>query len=142
MKRRLFFIFATGLLFCFIKSQSSLALTFEQLPLKESSSQWEIVLDKEKYNSAPKDSSKYQTYSFVIKNIGEDQSNVTIQSYRNSLNSKTKYALFNKAVNTSIPKGQEFTQKNFFIDNKATNLEIEVSWTVNNRPVKETFIFN
>lgn len=79
--------------------------------------------------------------------------------YRNEPNSKTKYALlgcpnekdcnqdrhnqsiyFAKQLNDGIP--YEFA--NFLLDEKATELEIEIIWTQQGsegRPLKETFIF-
>lgn len=116
------------------------ALTFEDLPIKQTSSQWEVTVDKEQYNG-PKDPKKFQTYSFNVKNLGKDVSDVKIQAFRDLPDSQTRYALFSEPALTSISKDKSFTQENFMISNNASSLEIELNWTKNGKPVKETFVF-
>jgi hypothetical protein len=123
-----------------INVNSVSALTFKDLPIKQTSSQWEVTIDKEQYNG-PKDQKKFQTYSFTVRNLGKDVSDVKIQAFRDIPDSQTRYALFSAPALTSFSKDKSFTQENFMISNNATSLEIELNWTKNGRPVKETFVF-
>ena len=137
------------------------ALTFDKLPIKQTSKQWSVQVGEAKQGEdlAKPVKGKFHTYSLKIDKIGSDVSTTEVYMYRNEPNSKTKYALFGcpdekdcnqdrydqsisfaKQLNNGIP--YEFS--NFLLAEKATELEVEIIWTQKGsegRPLKETFLF-
>ncbi|MEH6947689.1 hypothetical protein V7068_11580 [Bacillus sp. JJ634] len=137
------------------------ALTFEQLPTKQTSKQWSVQVGEVKQGeeTVKPVKGKFHTYSLKIDKIGKDVLSAEVYMYRNEPGSKTKYALVGcpdekecnkghfeqsislaKQLNDGIP--YRFT--NFALAEKATELEIEVIWTQKGsegRPLKETFVF-
>ncbi|MGI8386842.1 hypothetical protein [Robertmurraya sp. P23] len=95
-------------------------------------------------------------YSLKIDKFGKDVDTVYITLYRNEPNSIRKYALHgcppdwdcNKNISENavalakqLNNGASYQHANFLIAEKATELEVEIIWTEEGRPLKETFIF-
>jgi hypothetical protein len=135
------------------------ALTFDTLPIVQKSSQWSVqvgVAEKGKDLGKPV-KGKFNMYSLKIDKIGKDVDAVYISSYRNEPNSIRKYGLHgcspdwddcNKniyenavALAKSFNNGASYQHANLPIAEKATELEVEIIWTEEGRPLKETFIF-
>ncbi|MCM3444144.1 hypothetical protein AB3Z07_26845 (plasmid) [Metabacillus halosaccharovorans] len=136
------------------------ALTFEELPVKQSSKQWSVQIgEAEKGKDLAKPvKGKFHTYSIDVNNISKDVYSVEINMFRNEPNSKTKYSLFGcpdeqecnenryetaKSLAKQMNNGHSYHGANFLMAEKATELEVEIVWTEDNngRPLKETFIF-
>ncbi|QOR67316.1 hypothetical protein IM538_04025 [Cytobacillus suaedae] len=138
------------------------ALTFDQLPTKQTSTQWEVQVGKaieSSEDSLKPVKGKFHTYSLHVNNIGDDVFSVKINMYRNEPGSKTKYSLTGcpdekdcnqkthepemglaKQLNEKVP----YVYNNFPLAEKATEFEVEIVWTqIENpgRPLKETFVF-
>lgn len=137
------------------------ALTFDELPINQTSNQWSVQVGEAQQGGdlAKSEKGKFHTYSLKIDKIGTDVLTMEVYMYRNEPNSKTKYALFGcpdekdcnkerydrsisfaKQLNDGIP--YEFA--NFLLAEKATELEVEIVWTQKGsegRPLKETFTF-
>ena len=136
------------------------ALTFEELPVKQTSKQWSVQIDKADQGKglAKPEKGKFHTYSLEVNNIGKDVFSAEVNLFRNEPNSRTKFSLVGcpdgedcnknhyaiaksraKPMNNGIP--YKFT--NFLLAEKATELEVEIVWTEDSsgRPLKETFTF-
>ena len=72
------------------------ALTFEQLPTKQTSNQWSVQVGEAKQGEdlAKPEKGKFHTYSLKIDKIGTDVLTAEVYMYRNEPDSTTKYALF------------------------------------------------
>ena len=122
------------------------ALTFEQLPTKQTSNQWSVQVGEAKQGEdlAKPEKGKFHTYSLKIDKIGTDVLTAEVYMYRNEPDSTTKYALFGcpdekdcnqdrydranslgKQLNDGIP----YQFENFLLAEKATELEVEIVWT-------------
>jgi len=157
-------IFTISTLLFFIIGTTTLetkALTFIDLPVKQESKQWSVqVGEAEQGNGLAKpEKGKFHTYSLEVDNIGKDVLSAEIKMFRNEPNSKTKYALFGcpgeidcnkkrfeKAISLAkqLNAGMPYRFTNFILAEKATELEVEITWTQKGnegRPLKETFIF-
>ncbi|WP_394234205.1 hypothetical protein [Niallia oryzisoli] len=137
------------------------ALTFDKLPIKQTSKQWSVqVGEAEQGEDLGKPvKGEFHTYSIKIDKIGTDVLTTEVYMYRNEPGSKTKYALFGcpneKDCNQdryahSISFAEQLNGGGFYkhanlpLAEKATELEIEVIWTQKGsegRPLKETFVF-
>ncbi|XHU85492.1 hypothetical protein GW626_18340 [Peribacillus muralis] len=138
------------------------ALTFDELPTKQTSKQWSVqVGEAEKGKGLAKpEKGKFHTYSLEVDNIGRDVLSAEVHMFRNEPNSKTKFALFGcpdghpcRKIDTheqaiSLAKqmndGYPYKFSNFLMAEKATELEVEIVWTQKGsegRPLKETFTF-
>ncbi|TKI80344.1 hypothetical protein FC699_35035, partial [Bacillus wiedmannii] len=91
MKRKIFSLFA---LTCFALPIQASAYTFQSLPIASKSKQWYIEIDKShnanKQAVQPK-KGVYDTYSLLIKNIGNDVSNVAVEILDNTPTSKATF---------------------------------------------------
>ncbi|MCV9887121.1 hypothetical protein [Metabacillus halosaccharovorans] len=136
------------------------ALTFDELPVKQSSKQWSVQIgEAEKGKDLAKPvKGKFHTYSIDVNNIGKDVYSVEINMFRNEPNSKTKYSLFGcpdgqecnenhyetaKTLAKQMNNGNSYHGANFLMAEIATELEVEIVWTQDKhgRPLKETFTF-
>lgn len=134
------------------------ALTFDTLPKKQTTKQWSVQLGEPEQGKglAKPEKGKFNTYSLEVNNIGNDVSSIEVNMFRNEPNSKTKFSLFScpslegedcNQRATSLAKqlndGNPLRYKNFLLNEKATELEVEILWTQNSnrRLLKETFIF-
>ncbi|MGM0879253.1 MAG: hypothetical protein ACQEWV_32620 [Bacillota bacterium] len=136
------------------------ALTFEELPVKQTSKQWSVQIDKADQGKglAKPEKGKFHTYSIDVNNIGKDVFSVEINMFRNEPNSKTKFSLFGcpdghecnnnhyeiaKSSAKRMNNGFPYHGANFLLAEKATELEVEIIWTEDSsgRPLKETFTF-
>jgi hypothetical protein len=138
------------------------ALTFGELPTKQTSKQWSVQVGKAEKDKGLAESKKgeYHTYSLEVDNIGKDVLSAEIYMYRNEPNSTTKFALFGCppehpcrkldtdeqaiALAKQMNDGYPYRFSNFFLAEKATELEVEIVWTEKGsegRPLKETFTF-
>ncbi|MCM3410202.1 hypothetical protein [Metabacillus litoralis] len=97
------------LLFVAATSLEAKALTFDELPVKQSSKQWSVQIgEAEKGKDLTKPvKGKFYTYSIDVNNIGKDVYSVEINMFRNEPNSKTKYSLF------GFPEGQECNENHY-----------------------------
>ncbi|PFL71178.1 hypothetical protein COJ27_00090 [Bacillus cereus] len=152
MKRKIFSLFA---LICFALPIQASAYTFQSLPIESKSKQWSIEIDKS-YNAnkqavQPKQG-VYDTYSLLVKNIGNDVSNVSVEILDNTPTSK---ATFNPTtLNSNVSKSQTSSDYILFpLDFNSHNFKVVITWeeknfSYNGHPVnegeqmKQTFVFN
>lgn len=152
MKRKIFSLFA---LICFALPIQANAYTFQSLPIASKSKQWYIEIDKShnanKQAVQPKQD-VYDTYSLLVKNIGNDVSNVAVEILDNTPTSK---ATFNStALNNNVSKSDtSFDYIVFPLDFNSHNFKVVITWeeknfSYNGHPVneskkmKQTFVFN
>lgn len=71
------------------------ALTFGELPAKQTSKQWSVQIGQAEKGKglAESKNGEYHTYSLEVDNIGKDVISAEIHMYRNEPNSMTKFAL-------------------------------------------------
>ncbi|MGG3887576.1 hypothetical protein [Metabacillus fastidiosus] len=151
----LFFIFIVA------TTLEAKALSFNELPVKQTSKQWSVQVDEAEKGEdlAKPEKGKFHTYSLKVNNIGKDVSTVEIYLFRNEPNSTTKFSLsgcpdnhpcrkldpYKMAISLAkqLNDGASYQYSNFVLAEKATELEIEVIWTENSegRPLKERFTF-
>ncbi|WP_342603848.1 hypothetical protein [Peribacillus sp. FSL E2-0159] len=137
------------------------ALTFDELPTKQTSKQWSVQVGEAEQGKglAMPEKGKFHTYALEVDNIGKDVLSAKIYMYRNEPNSTTKFALFgcpgevdcNKnsfedaiSLADQMNDGYPYRFSNFVLAEKATELEVEIVWTEKGsegRPLKETFTF-
>ncbi|MGM0924180.1 MAG: hypothetical protein ACQEWW_23770 [Bacillota bacterium] len=152
------------LLFLFFVSTSleTKALTFDELPTKQTSKQWSVQVGEAEQGKGlvKPEKGKFHTYSLEVDNIGKDVLSAEIYMFRNEPNSTTKFSLFGcpadhpcRKLDTyeeaiSLAKqmndGYPYKFSNFLLAEKATELEVEIVWTQKGsegRPLKETFTF-
>ncbi|CAM4142291.1 hypothetical protein CN575_03125 [Bacillus wiedmannii] len=152
MKRKIFSLFA---LICFALPIQASAYTFQSLPIESKSKQWYIEIDKShnanKQAAQPKKGG-YDTYSLLIKNIGNDVSNVSVEILDNTPTSK---AIFNPTtLHNNVSKSQTSSDYIVFpLDFNSHNFKVVITWeeknfSYNGHPVnegkqmKQTFVFN
>ncbi|MDJ1477406.1 hypothetical protein QBX67_19750 [Bacillus sp. LS15-K4] len=152
MKRKIFSLFA---LICFALPIQASAYTFQSLPIASKSKQWYIEIDKShnanKQVVQPKQG-VYDTYSLLVKNIGNDVSNVSVEILDNI---PTFKASFNPTtLHNNVSKSQtSFDYMVFPLDFNSHNFKVVITWEENNfsyngHPVnegeqmKQTFVFN
>ncbi|MCY7753352.1 hypothetical protein [Bacillus haynesii] len=146
------FICALCLLGLIVPSFETKALTFEELPVKQASKQWEVQIGKAEAGNgmAKPEKGAFHTYAVEIKNIGHDVASAEIFLYRNEPNSSTKFSLWNipheNAVSLakSLNDGSPVKHRNLLLAENATELEVDIIWTEKGsegRPLKESFIF-
>ncbi|HFJ9315705.1 hypothetical protein COL11_21525 [Bacillus anthracis] len=152
MKRKIFSLFA---LICLALPIQASAYTFQSLPIASKSKQWYIEIDKShnanKQAIQPKQG-VFDTYSLLVKNIGNDVSNVAVEILDNTPASK---ATFNStALNNNVSKSEtSFDHIVFPLDFNSHNFKVVITWeeknfSYNGHPVneskqmKETFVFN
>lgn len=152
MKRKIFSLFS---LICLVLPIQASAYTFQSLPIASKSKQWYIEIDKShsanKQAIQPKQS-VFDTYSLLVKNIGNDVSNVAVEILDNTPTSK---ATFNStALNNNVSKNEtSFDYIVFPLDFNSHNFKVVITWeeknfSYNGHPVnegkqmKETFVFN
>ena len=152
MKRKIFSLFA---LICLALPIQASAYTFQSLPIASKSKQWYIEIDKShnanKQAIQPKQG-VFDTYSLLVKNIGNDVSNVAVEILDNTPASK---ATFNStALNNNVSKSEtSFDHIVFPLDFNSHNFKVVITWEEKNfsynghpvnegRQMKETFVFN
>ncbi|MGN5648577.1 hypothetical protein [Bacillus sp. Brlt_9] len=152
MKRKIFTLFA---LVCLALPIQASAYTFQSLPIESKSKQWYIEIDKS-YNAnkqvvQPKQN-LYDTYRLLVKNIGNDVSNVAVEIVDNTPTSKTT---FNPTtLHNNVSKSQtSFDYIVFPLDFNSHNFKVVITWEENNfsynghpvnegKQMKQTFVFN
>ncbi|WP_439019948.1 hypothetical protein [Bacillus thuringiensis] len=152
MKRKIFSLFV---LICVALPIQASAYTFQSLPIASKSKQWYIEIDKS-YNSNKQEvqpkQDVYDTYSLLVKNIGNDVSNVAVEILDNTPTSK---ATFNPTtLNNKVSKSHtSFDYIVFPLDFNSHNFKVVITWeeknfSYNGHPVnegkrmKQTFVFN
>lgn len=127
----------------------SSALTFDTLPISQSSQQWKVKIGNPdiKKPNVKKERLKFNEYSLDIENIG--QKDIVVESfevYRDEPNTKTKYELFTM-------KGDEYKpleavhHQNLPVALTAKRLEVIITWSKKgieknmDRQYQETFVF-
>ncbi|WP_042347122.1 hypothetical protein [Bacillus massiliigorillae] len=161
MKKKLT-IYLLILLFQLSIAEESKALTFNTLPISQSSKQWSVTIEKAEQveNLAKPPNGKFHTYSLKIDNIGEEVLSAEINIFGNKPNSSAKYALFGcqderactqghfeetLALAKELIDGFPYTFSNFLLAEKSTELEVEIIWTLKEhegKHLKESFIFS
>ncbi|MDL2418451.1 hypothetical protein AVT_06355 [Bacillus tropicus] len=152
MKRKILTFFT---LICLALPIQASAYTFQSLPIASKSKQWYVKIDKS--HSANKQAIQpkqgvFDTYSLLVKNIGNDVSNVAVEILDNTPTSK---ATFNStALNNNVSKNDtSFDYIVFPLDFNSHNFKVVITWeeknfSYNGHPVnegkqmKETFVFN
>ena len=139
------------------------ALTFDTLPVEQSSQRWSVEIS-EGVDDNSKQQSKfghYDTRSLKVENMGENNLiTAEISMYRNEPKSTTKYALQGcpealdckqisedqkHTLAAQLNNGSPYNFTNFILAKKATELEVEITWTEKGnegRPLKERFFFS
>ncbi|MCW1241368.1 MULTISPECIES: hypothetical protein [Bacillus] len=152
MKRKILSLFT---LICLALPIQASAYTFHSLPIESKSKQWYIEIDKShnanKQAAQPKQG-VYDTYRLLIKNIGNDVSNVAVEIVDNTPTSK---ATFNPTtLHNNVSKSQtSFDYIVFPLDFNSHNFKVVITWeeknfSYNGHPVnegeqmKQTFVFN
>ena len=146
------FICASCLFGLIVPSFETKALTFEELPVKQASKQWEVQIGKAEAGNgmAKPEKGAFHTYAVEIKNIGHDVASAEIFVYRNEPNSSTKFSLWNiphenpVSLAKSLNHGSSVMHRNLLMAENATELEVDMIWTEKGsegRLLKETFIF-
>ncbi|EJQ47872.1 hypothetical protein A6279_16435 [Bacillus wiedmannii] len=152
MKRKIFSLFA---LICLALPIQASAYTFQSLPIESKSKQWYIQIDKS-YNAnkqvvQPKQG-VYDTYRLLVKNIGSDVSNVSVEILDNSPTSKATVKPTTPNINVSKSQtGSDYMV--FPLDFNSHNFKVVITWeeknfSYNGHPVnesekmKQTFVFN
>ncbi|MCU4990685.1 hypothetical protein OCF10_17330 [Bacillus cereus] len=152
MKRKIFSFFA---LICLTLPIQASAYTFQSLPIESKSKQWYIEIDKShnanKQALQPKQG-VYDTYRLLVKNIGSDVSNVSVEILDN--NATSKATIKPATPNINISKSQTSSDYIVFpLDFNSHNFKVVITWeekdfSYNGHPVnegkqmKETFVFN
>ncbi|HDR8183175.1 TPA: hypothetical protein QC116_002563 [Bacillus thuringiensis] len=152
MKRKIFSLFA---LICFALPIQASAYTFQSLPIASKSKQWYIEIDKS-HNANKKvvqpKQGVYDTYRLLVKNIGNDVSNVSVEILDNI---PTFKASFNPTtLHNNVSKSQtSFDYMVFPLDFNSHNFKVVITWEENNfsynghpvnegKQMKQTFVFN
>ncbi|KAA0783614.1 MULTISPECIES: hypothetical protein [Bacillus cereus group] len=152
MKRKILSLFT---LICLALPIQASAYTFHSLPIESKSKQWYIEIDKShnanKQAAQPKQG-VYDTYRLLVKNIGNDVSNVAVEIVDNTPTSK---ATFNPTtLHNNVSKSQtSFDYIVFPLDFNSHNFKVVITWeekifSYNGHPVnegeqmKQTFVFN
>ncbi|MFU2030408.1 hypothetical protein CN582_13920 [Bacillus wiedmannii] len=152
MKRKIFSFFA---LICLTLPAQTSAYTFQSLPIASKSKQWYIEIDKShnanKQAVQPKQG-VYDTYSLLVKNIGNDVSNVAVEILDNTPTAK---ATFNPTtLNKNVSKSHTSLDYMVFpLDFNSHNFKVVITWeeknfSYNGHPVneskqmKQTFVFD
>ncbi|MFJ7756375.1 hypothetical protein ACQKGI_23545 [Peribacillus muralis] len=139
-------------IFCFIATglvSNAAADKLFKTPIIKQSDQWKIEIKKDE-ETAKDTKNTVETYNVVITNIGKDLDGVEFNTYRNELNTETKYGLsLNDYQYEKFKHGQVFKFPNFPMSVNANELEFELSWHGKphskevriGRKYKETFTF-
>ena len=152
MKRKIISLFS---LICLALPIQANAYTFQSLPIASKSKQWYIEIDKSHNSNKQAVQPKqgvYDTYSLLLKNIGNDVSNVSVEILDNNPTSK---ATFNPTTsNNNVSKSHtSFDYMVFPLDFNSHNFKVVITWeeknfSYNGHPLHEskkmtqTFVFN
>ncbi|PFJ09658.1 hypothetical protein COD67_05545 [Bacillus cereus] len=152
MKRKIFSLFV---FICIALPMQASAYTFQSLPIASKSKQWYIEIDKSHSSNKQAIQPKqgvYDTYSLLVKNIGNDVSNVSVEILDNTPTSKATFTP--TTSNVSISKSHtSFDYIVFPLDFNSHNFKVVITWeeknfSYNGHPVnegkkmKQTFVFN
>lgn len=127
MKRKIFSLFA---LICLALPIQASAYTFQSLPIESKSKQWYIQIDKS-YNAnkqvvQPKQG-VYDTYRLLVKNIGHDVSNVSVEILDN--NPTSKATVKPTTPNINVSKSQTGSDYMVFpLDFNSHNFKVVITW--------------
>lgn len=127
MKRKIFSLFA---LICLALPIQASAYTFQSLPIESKSKQWYIQIDKS-YNAnkqvvQPKQG-VYDTYRLLVKNIGSDVSNVSVEILDN--NPTSKATVKPTTPNINVSKSQTGSDYMVFpLDFNSHNFKVVITW--------------
>ncbi|HDR8448852.1 hypothetical protein OB988_12995 [Bacillus cereus] len=152
MKRKILTLFT---LICLALPMQASAYTFQSLPIASKSKQWYVEIDKShnpnKQAIQPKQG-VFDTYSLLVKNIGHDVSNVSVEILNNNPTSKATFKP--STPNENISKSHtSFDYMVFPLDFNSHNFKVVITWeeknfSYNGHPVnegkkmKQTFVFN
>ncbi|CAI8747629.1 MULTISPECIES: hypothetical protein [Bacillus] len=151
MKRKILFLLT--FIYFVVPLQIS-AFTFTGLPATSKSTQWYIKVDKTKNPEIVQSKEDtFHTYSLLVKNIGKDVSNVSVEIRDNNPKSKASFKPFNKSDMSVSYSQTSFTQMKFPLYEDANSFDIVISWeenqfSYNGHPEKaekeftQTFVFH
>jgi len=127
----------------------SSALTFDTLPISQSSQQWKVEIGNPdiKKPNVKKERLKFNEYSLDIKNIGEKDIEVErFEVYRDEPNTRTKSELFTMEGDEYNPL-EAVHHQNLPVALTAKRLEVVITWSKKgieknmDRQYQETFVF-
>lgn len=124
-----------------------IASSLDKLPSSETSSQWEVVIDKPDNNDVEANPT-FNVYSMDIKNIGNENIKIVkVEAYRDEPNSQTDFELFTVDFEKEKDMNLQasFHHKNFPISTEAKSLKVIITWkkqSDSSRLFREKFIFN
>lgn len=131
-----------------IVPKNTLALTVDNLPIKQSSQLWTVVLGKPdskhpNANKSPQD--VFNLYSLDIKSMtNKNIKNVHIEAFRNEPNTNTMFELFT-VTGKNHPKhyGTIVHRHIFPVSANSNNIEVTITWSEKglNKKYRETFVF-
>ncbi|MGC7949348.1 hypothetical protein [Bacillus sp. II_CA] len=149
MKRKFFSLFV--LIYVILPMQAH-AYTFPSLPISSQSTQWYIEIDEShnvnKQAIQLKQGGVYDTYRLLVKNIGNDVSNVSVEILNNNPTLKPTTS------NINVSKSHtNFDYIVFPLNFNNHNFKVVITWeeknfSYNGHPVnegkkmKQTFVFN
>ena len=131
---------------------NSSAATLKNIPSKEYSKQWEVVVgkadsDEPKLNKSSKPD-LYSVFSLDVKNIGDENIKlIRVEAYRDEPNSTTQYELFTVDYEDEQALYPSFHHHNFPLYTKAKELKVIITWTKKSekndhqRKFREQFVF-
>ncbi|MBC6972474.1 hypothetical protein H9I32_08660 [Bacillus sp. Xin] len=140
MKRKILFLLT---FICFAVPLQTSAFTFTELPVTSKSKQWRIEVDQAKEPQALQSTEDmYHTYSLLVKNIGKDVSNVSIEIRHNNPKSKAAFKPFNQSDMSVSYSQTSFSKMKFPLYKDANSFEVIISWedsqfSYNGHPEKE-----
>ncbi|WIY62835.1 hypothetical protein [Bacillus arachidis] len=151
MKRKILFLLT---FICFAVPLQTSAFTFVELPVTSKSKQWYIEVDKAKNPQALQSKEDtFHTYSLLVKNVGKDVSNVSVEIRHNNPKSKAAFKPFNKSDMSVSYSQTSFTKMKFPLYEDANSFDVVISWeenqfSYNGHPEKaekqftQTFVFH
>ncbi|PED09610.1 hypothetical protein [Bacillus pseudomycoides] len=151
MKRKILFLLT--FIYFVVPLQTS-AFTFTGLPATSKSTQWYIKVDKTKNPEIVQSKEDtFHTYSLLVKNIGKDVSNVSVEIRDNNPKSKASFKPFNKSDMSVSYSQTSFTHMNFPLYEDVNSFEIVINWeetsfSYNGHPERpeqkytQTFVFH
>ncbi|WP_459501351.1 hypothetical protein [Bacillus sp. C1] len=151
MKRKLLFLLT---LICFTVPLQTSAFTFTELPATSKSKQWYIEVDKAKTpQMSQSKEDMFRAYSLLIKNIGKDVFNISVEIRHNNPKSKATFKPFNKSDMSVSYSQTSFTKMKFPLYEDVNSFDVVISWeenhfSYNGHPEKaekqftQTFVFH
>ncbi|MBY0595270.1 hypothetical protein [Bacillus bingmayongensis] len=153
MKRK---IISLVIVICLALPLQTSAYTFQELPVASKSKQWYIEIDKSNSTNPKTLQPKqgiFDTYYLLVKNIGKNVSNVSVEIRHNNPKSKAAFKPFSKSDMSVSYSQTSFTEMKFPLFEDTNSFEVVISWeenqfSYNGHPEKteqqftQTFVFH